>query len=447
MTGPIDQIPQPLKPVAEEKVNRQLKSDEWYARSKKLAPAGVHSPVRAFRAVGGSPIFFEKGAGSHLWDVDGNEYVDYCMSWGALAVGHAHPDVVKAIVDQATLGTHYGTPTPQDVKLAEKVIPKLAPYEKLRFVSSGTEAVMTAIRLARGFTGKNKILKVEGTYHGHVDALLVSAGSGLITFGNTFSAGVPPGIVQDTIVIPYNSFQALDETFEKFGSEIAAIIVEPIMANNGLFEFERGFLERCRELTLRYKALLIFDEVITGFRVNWGGSMAHYQMEPDIGTYGKILGGGLPVGAVAARSEIMESLAPNGKVYQAGTLSGNPIAMAAGLATLTAMENNDHFEKVKVLAEYMDEKIAEIQSRNLKIPLFYRRVEGMFWLCPGDAKAPVSPSAIGDRQREAFKAIYHRILEQGVYISPSVFEIGFISSVHSKDDIDQLTKAIAIASN
>ena len=424
----------------------QQKSNAWYERSKKLSPAGVHSPVRAFRAVGGSPIFFEKGKGSHLWDVDGNEYVDYCMSWGALAVGHAHDAVVKAVTDQALLGTHYGTPTPQDVKLAEKVIPKIAPYEKLRFVSSGTEAVMTAVRLARGFTGKNKILKVEGTYHGHVDALLVSAGSGLITFGNTFSAGVTPGIVQDTIVIPYNSFQALDETFAKYGDEIAAIIVEPIMANNGLFEFEKGFLERCRELTHRHKALFIFDEVITGFRVNWGGAMKHYGLEPDIGTYGKILGGGLPVGAVAARSEIMESLAPNGRVYQAGTLSGNPIAMAAGLATITAMEENRHFEKVASLAAYMDEKIAAVQARNLRIPLFYRRIEGMFWLCPGDKKAPASPSAIGDVQREAFKAIYHKVLEQGVYVSPSVFEIGFISSVHTKDDIDHLVNAIATAS-
>lgn len=426
--------------------NNLKKSKLLYERAKKVAPAGVHSPVRAFRAVGGTPIFFEKGQGANLWDVDGNKYIDFCMSWGALSIGHAHPNVVAAIQKQAERGTHYGTPTPHDVELAELVLSAIGPYEKIRFVSSGTEAVMTAVRLARGYTGRKKIVKVEGSYHGHMDALLVSAGSGLVTNGVTFSAGVTPGIIADTLVIPYNSQEALKEVFQTHGDDIAAIIVEPIMANNGLFEFDKEWFQLCRDITHAHKSLLIFDEVITGFRVAWGGAKSLYKMEPDIGTYGKILGGGMPVGAVAARAEIMDALAPNGKVYQAGTLSGNPIAMVAGIANLRTMKEINYYEKVAELGIYLDQKIKQLQNESLRIPLFYRRIEGIFWLCPGTTSAPASPEHIGDAIRNAFKETYHKILSQGVYISPSVFEVGFISSAHTKQDLDALVGALRTAS-
>ena len=426
---------------------KRTRSQELYERSQKLAPAGVHSPVRAFRSVGGHPIFFEHGQGSKITDVDGNTYVDFCMSWGALALGHAHPNVVKAVQTQASLGTHFGTPTPLDVRLGELALEALAPYQKLRFVSSGTEAVMTAIRIARGFTGKNKIVKVEGSYHGHTDALLVAAGSGLVTQGETFSQGVPPGVIQDTLVIPCGSIAGLERAFQEYGDSIAAVIFEPIMANNGLFEFSNEFLARARELTLQNKALLIYDEVITGFRVGWGGAKALHGITPDIGTYGKILGGGLPVGAVAARAEIMDCLAPLGKVYQAGTLSGNPIAMAAGIATLEGIKNQDYYARVEKLGAYLDEKMMAVTRKKTSIPVFYRRIKGIFWICPGHDSDPGTPENLGDTARAAFKAIYHRMLDQGVYLAPSAFEVGFISSAHSTSDLDLLAHALETALN
>ena len=418
-------------------------SQKLYERSLKLAPAGVHSPVRAFRAVGGHPIFFEKGIGSKLWDVDGNEYVDFCNSWGALALGHAHPDVVGAVRDQAERGTHFGTPTRWDVELAELALSALKPFDRLRFVNSGTEAVMTAIRLARGYTGRDKVLKIDGTYHGHVDSLLVNAGSGVVTQGLSSSAGVPPGMVSDTLVIPYADEEALQNVFRQQGDKIAAMILEPVLANNGLFELPKSYLAACRELTSRHGSLLIFDEVITGFRLAWGGAKEHLGVEPDLGTYGKILGGGLPVGAIAGPEKLMNTLAPLGKVYQAGTLSGNPIAMAAGIATLKGIQRVDHYGRVRELGKYLDKKMDQLRSVQSKAHIHYHRVEGIFWICPGTSRPPSGPDHIDQKARDAFRDCYHPLLRKGVYLAPSVYEVGFISSAHSKEDLDKLVGALA----
>lgn len=417
------------------------KSKQWFDRSLKVAPGGVHSPVRAFRAVGGTPLFFERGNGATLRDVDGNEYVDFCMSWGALSLGHCHPKVMEAVRFQLERGTHYGTPTPWDVQLAEFILKKIAPFDRVRFVSSGTEAVMTSLRLARGITGRNKIVKMEGTYHGHVDSLLVSAGSGLVTQGESASAGITPGCIQDTLVLEPFSIPALEKVFAEKGSEIAALIVEPILANNGLFELGKEYLQACRDLTKKSGALLIFDEVITGFRVGWDGSKGLYGVEPDLGTYGKILGGGMPVGAIAGSHELMEQLAPNGRVYQAGTLSGNPVAMAAGLATLQVMDETNHFEKIEKVGKYLDKKIEELKSK-VSWPFHYHRVQGLFWLCPGIDRVPKSPADLGASVKEAFRGNYHRLLEKGIYLAPSAFEVGFLSAPHTEGDIDRLIEAL-----
>lgn len=418
-------------------------SQRLYERSSRLAPAGVHSPVRAFRAVGGHPIFFEKGLGTKLWDVDGNEYVDFCNSWGALALGHAHPDIVEAVRAQVVKGTHFGTPTPLDVELAELALSALAPFDRLRFVNSGTEAVMTAVRLARGYTGRDKILKFDGTYHGHVDSLLVNAGSGVVTQGLSSSAGVTQGSVNDTLVIPYGNIEALETVFKTQGDQIAALILEPVLANNGLFEIAPNYMKACRDLTYKHGSLLIFDEVITGFRLAWGGAKEYLKVEPDLGTYGKILGGGLPVGAIAGPEKYMNTLAPMGKVYQAGTLSGNPIAMAAGLATLRGIQKVDHYGRVRELGKYLDKKMDQLRSVSSKAHIHYHRVEGLFWICPGAPKAPASPGEIDQKMRDAFKESYHPILRKGIYLAPSVYEVGFISSAHTKEDLDKLVGALA----
>ena len=416
------------------------KSEDLYNRALHLAPAGVHSPVRAFRAVGGNPVFFKKGQGSQLWDVDGNQYTDFCMSWGALALGHAHPKVMQAIHNQVENGTHYGTPTELDVELAEEALKYLKPFDRIRFVNSGTEAVMTAVRLARGYTGKNKILKVEGSYHGHVDSLLVAAGSGVVTQGNTNSAGVPEGCVQDTLVIPYNQPQALEQAFAQFGNQIAAIILEPIMANNGLFEIGSEYFKLCRKLCDAHKSLLIFDEVITGFRVHAGGAKALYDAKPDIGTYGKVIGGGMPIGAIAARAEIMNHLAPLGPVYQAGTLSGNPIAMASGLASLKALHNEGFYQYCEEIGQHLDQLMLNLKT---KTPFAYRRIGSIFWVCPGSSQMPAGPDFINANNKEAYKTNFHHLLEHGFYTAPSVYEVGFLSLAHKKSDLDSFAQALS----
>lgn len=419
------------------------RSIELYERAKKLVPAGVHSPVRAFRSVGGTPIFFVRGEKARLFDVDGNSYLDFCMSWGALALGHAYPTVVEAIQRQASLGTHYGTPTPHDVDLAELILSALKPYDEVRFVNSGTEAVMTSIRLARGVTGREKIVKIDGAYHGHVDSLLVAAGSGLVTSGISDSAGVTKGMINDTLVIPPGQPEALEKVFAEYPNQIAAVIVEPVMANNGLFEYDQSYLQLLRKITKQNGALLIFDEVITGFRVAWGGAAQYYNIEPDIGTYGKIIGGGMPVGAVAAKREIMETLAPLGKVYQAGTLSGNPLAMVAGLAQLKAMSQNQFYERVETLGRYLDQKVQELQASRKDRPFAYRRVAGIFWFCLGTEVAPRWPQQIPSTAKGLYAEAFHQLLRKGVYTAPSAYEVGFISMAHTEADIDLLIKAMS----
>tara|TARA_B100001248_G_C27399710_1_gene469144 strand:- start:6372 stop:7637 length:1266 start_codon:yes stop_codon:yes gene_type:complete len=413
-------------------------SQKCFARSKLVAPGGVHSPVRAFSAVGGSPIFFKQGKGSKLTDEDNNEYIDFCMSWGALSMGHAHENVVSKIQEQVVKGTHYGTPTRLAVELAELAVQQLKPYEKIRFVNSGTEAVMTAVRLARGLSQKSKIVKIDGAYHGHLDSLLVSAGSGLVTQGESSSAGVTAGAVQDTLVIPFNNPEALEKVFAEHGQDIAAVIVEPILANNGLFEFDVSYLQKLRKVCDENCAFLIFDEVITGFRVHPQGAMGLYGVQPDISTYGKILGGGMPMGAIASYAKFLDGLAPTGKVYQAGTLSGNPVAMAAGLATLSSMIDEDYYGHVEQLGSYLDEKISALKDKNF----VYKRVGAIFWLCPGTKDYPEGPNKISSHAAPAYAEIYHKLLRAGIYMSPSVFEVAFLTRAHTNSDIDQLVGAL-----
>jgi glutamate-1-semialdehyde 2,1-aminomutase len=418
------------------------KSKSLYEKSSQYVPAGVHSPVRAFRSVGGSPIFFDRGEGANLYDVDNNKYLDFCMSWGALLIGHAHPNVTKALQERIHKGTHFGTPTELDVELSQLILKQLPFYDKIRFVNSGTEAVMTAVRLARGYTGKNKIVKVDGSYHGHVDSLLVSAGSGLMTQGEASSLGVTPGTIQDTITIGCNSYKDVDEVFIKYKDQIAAIIIEPIMANAGLFTPDKKWIRYLREKTQENKSLLIFDEVITGFRVGLQGAVGFFDVKPDIGTYGKIIGGGLPVGAVCASNEIMNYLAPIGKVYQAGTLSGNPLCMAAGIATMTtAIQSNVYSYVENELGPYLDAKISELKATT-KNPFYYKRVGAIFWICPNISKDPQNYHDITSDQIEAYKKVFHKLISQGIYLAPSVYEVSFLSLAHKKDDIDLFVNAL-----
>ena len=418
------------------------KSQSLYSDSQKLAPAGVHSPVRAFKSVGGTPIFFKKGSGPKLTDVDGNNYVDFCMSWGALILGHANPNVVKGIQEQVQNGTHFGTPTALDVELSTYILSKLPFYDKIRFVNSGTEAVMTAIRLARGVTKRDKIVKIDGAYHGHADNLLVNAGSGLMTQGVASSAGVPEGCIKDTITVPSNDINAIKEVFNTYKDQIACLIIEPVMANSGLFIPTKEWMKACRDITKQNGSLLIFDEVITGFRIHPQGAVGYFGVEPDIGTYGKIIGGGLPVGAICAKNEIMNHIAPLGSVYQAGTLSGNPLCMIAGLKTMQTAFDNDVYSYIEDdLGKYLDEKIASLKQ-NSKMPLHYKRIGSIFWLAPGLDKEPTNYKDITKETVQAYKEIYHVLLGKGVYLSPSVYEVGFLSLSHKKEDVDALVNAL-----
>lgn len=412
-------------------------SKTLFHKSETLAPAGVHSPVRAFQAVGGTPLFFDRGKGAHIWDVDGNSYIDFCMCWGALSLGHSHPQVISAIQEQAIKGTHFGTPTTLDVELAEMILESISPFEKIRFVNSGTEAVMTAMRLARGYTGKTKIIKINGAYHGHTDSLLVSAGSGLATHGISSSAGVPQFFTNNTLIVPFNDELLLKETFEKYGEDIAAIIIEPVMANNGLFQYSPSYIHLCRDLTKKYSSLFLFDEVITGFRVGKEGARTLYDVQPDIGTYGKIIGGGLPIGAIAASSEIMDYLAPLGPVYQAGTLSGNPLAMTSGLATLKEMKKNNYYKNIETLGTYLDQKVKKLKN------FYYKRIGGIFWFCTD--KDPKSPDNIPPTIKETYRHHYHHLLSQGIYLPPSPYEVLFLSSAHTVENIDSLLNALQSA--
>jgi len=409
-------------------------------RAEQFIPGGVNSPVRAFRAVGGEPLYIVRGQGSHIWDADGNEYVDYIGSWGPLILGHAAPTVIEAVISAARRGTSFGASTPAEADLAELVISAFPHMQKVRFVSSGTEATMSAIRLARAYTKRKYIVKFEGCYHGHADALLVKAGSGVATLGIPGSAGVPEEFTQFTLALPYNDICALDQAFEKFKHQIACIIVEPVVGNMGCVPPARGYLEALRAIASHDQALLIFDEVMTGFRLAYGGAQELYAIQPDLTTMGKIIGGGLPVGAYGGPSEIMDLIAPLGPVYQAGTLSGNPLAMAAGYATLSYLrERKDVYSKLDKLAAEVVAGVATA-AKDAGVTLFHNRVGSMFtwFFAPGPV---IDWTSATKSDTEAFGRFFRAMLENGIYLPPSQYEAAFLSAAHTEHDVQQTIAA------
>ncbi len=421
-------------------MNNQV-SAQLFEKAKAFFPGGVNSPVRAFRSVGGIPIFIDKGKGSHVWDADGNEYIDYCASWGPLILGHANDNVLNAVEKTMRNGTSFGAPTRLENELAELILTNNHYIEKIRFVSSGTEAVMSAIRLARGFTGRNKILKFEGCYHGHSDSLLVKAGSGLVTFGETSSAGVPESFVKETIVVPLNSKEAVEQAFTQFKDEIACVIIEPIPANNGLLLQEKEYLQFLRDICTANKTLLLFDEVISGFRVGFCGAAGYYDIKPDIITYGKIIGGGFPVGAYGASKEIMSSISPEGNVYQAGTLSGNPVAMTAGIAQLTECLKPNFYKDLETKTQTLINGLKKNTKHNFTI----FSIGSIFWLAFTDKKAIRCAEDIDADSMKHFKILYHALLDNNIYSGPSGYEVGFMSEAHTQEDIEKTIKAFEIA--
>ena len=404
-----------------------------FEKSQQLIPGGVNSPVRAFRSVGGTPIFFKKGLGSKLWDVDGKQYIDYINSWGPMILGHAHPLVIKAVQDVAENSLSFGAPTGLELEMAQ-LINKLVPsMEQVRLVSSGTEATMSAIRVARGFTGRSKILKFEGCYHGHADALLVKAGSGLLTFGEPSSAGVPVEVAAHTLTLEYNNTQALRDLFAQVGDELACVIIEPVVGNMNLIVPHMEFLHALRELCSKHGAVLIFDEVMTGFRVHLGGAQALYNIKPDMTTLGKVIGGGLPVGAFGGRKDIMSCLAPLGAVYQAGTLSGNPVAVTAGLQTLALIQAPDFHLKLAAQTKKLVDGLIAV-AKEVGVVFNAQNVGGMFGLYFCE-HCPTSFNEIMQSNKEHFNKFFHSMLDSGIYLGPSAFEAGFVSAAHSDEDI------------
>lgn len=415
-------------------------SKALFERAQKLMPGGVNSPVRAFRAVGGTPFFVARGERCYLWDVDGNRYVDFVCSWGPLILGHAHPEVVAAVKEAVEKGTTYGAPTELEVLLAEKIQQAFPSMEMLRLVNSGTEATMSAIRAARGYTGRRKIVKFEGCYHGHADYLLVKAGSGATTFGVPDSAGVPEGTAQDTIVLPYNDVRAFNETMDAMGDEIAAVIVEPIAGNMGVVLPNPDFLKALREQTEKHGAVLIFDEVITGFRVAFGGAQSLYGIRPDMTCLGKIVGGGFPLAAYGGRREIMQSVAPLGPVYQAGTLSGNPVAVTAGLKTLEILERDNPYPELESKTRQLVEAISR-SAKEAGIPVQINQIASMFTVFFTDQPVTDYSSAKrSDTQRYA--RFFHALLERGVYFPPSQFEAAFVSTAHDDEALAKTQEAV-----
>ncbi|MCL4764543.1 MAG: glutamate-1-semialdehyde 2,1-aminomutase [Burkholderiales bacterium] len=409
------------------------RNEELFARAQRTIPAGVNSPVRAFRSVGGTPRFLVRGQGPYVWDADGTRYIDYVGSWGPAILGHAHPDCVEAVRARAVDGLSFGAPTEIEVELAETLVRRLPSLELVRLVSSGTEATMSALRLARGHTGRPKILKFEGCYHGHGDSLLVKAGSGALTFGQPSSAGVPPSIAGDTVVVPYNDLAAVEAAFREAPDAIAGVIVEPVAGNMNLVRPAPGFLEGLRELCDRFGAVLIFDEVMTGFRVHPRGVQGMTGITPDLTTLGKVIGGGMPVGAFGGRRAIMEKIAPLGPVYQAGTLSGNPVAVAAGLATLAATEAPGFYESLAARTKAMTDGLVAAAQR-AGVAFCADAVGGMFGLYFAE-RVPASFAAIMACDKERFNRWFHLMLEEGVYFAPSAYEAGFVSAAHGDAEI------------
>ena len=419
---------------------QRSKSEALFTEAQKYIPGGVNSPVRSFRSVGGTPPFIARGQSARVWDVDGNEYIDYLGSWGPLVLGHSHPAVVEAIKKSAESGTSFGAPVEQEVELAKIICDQLPSVESVRLVSSGTEACMSAIRLARAFTNRDKIIKFAGCYHGHADGLLVKAGSGALTHGIPTSAGVPESYASETLVADYNNIESVDKFFTANPKSIAAVIIEPVAGNMGVIPPSPGFLEGLRRITKNNGALLIFDEVITGFRVGPSGAQGLFGITPDITTMGKIIGGGLPVGAYGGRKDIMEMVAPLGAMYQAGTLSGNPLAVSAGIATLTELQKPGVFKKLEEMAERLTEGLTKA-FQAAEIPSSINRVGSMFTGFFNDGPVTTLEDAEGS-DTEMYGRYFHAMQENGVYIAPSQFEAGFVSTAHTESDIDAtVTKA------
>ena len=414
-------------------------SDRLFAEAEKLIPGGVNSPVRAFRAVEGKPFFVKAAKGAEITDVDGNEFVDYVGTWGPAILGHAHPAIIQAIQNQADFGTSYGIPNRHENTLAKQVKESVASVQKVRMCNSGTEATMSAIRVARGFTGRNKIIKFEGCYHGHVDSLLVKAGSGALTLGAPDSAGVPASFTEHTIVLPFNDIEVVQQAFVEHGADIAGIILEPVPANAGLYYPREGFLEGLRELCTQHDAVLIFDEVMTGFRLGLGGAQSVFGVTPDLSCFGKIIGGGLPVGAFGGRAEIMDCLAPLGAVYQAGTLSGNPLAMVAGSVALNELKHTEAYPLLDQRGAQLAEGMRDAAQKAGQTVTFHQ-IGSMF--CGFFAEGPIHNLTDAMRSDKAkFGRFFHGMLERGVYLAPSQFEAGFISAAHTAEQIDKTVSA------
>ena len=416
------------------------KSIKLFTEAQTLFPGGVNSPVRAFRAVGGQPLFIDRGEGPYLFDVDGNRYIDYVLSWGPLITGHAHPKVIEAIQHAALKGTSYGAPSPLEIDLARSVMDFMPNIEMIRFVNSGTEATMSALRLARAYTKRDKIIKFDGCYHGHADLLLVQAGSGVATLGLPDSPGVPTDTVKDTLVADFNSLESVEALFKKYPDQIAAIIVEPVAGNMGVVPPVKGFLEGLRSITEREGAVLIFDEVMTGFRVHKGGAQTLYNIKPDLTTLGKVIGGGLPVGAYGGKREIMQMVAPVGPMYQAGTLSGNPLAMSAGIAALSLIREEKCWKQLEQAAGRLEAGISSA-AKQAGIPIQGTRVGTMFTTFFSETK-PIDWNTVKAADKVRFGKFFQKMVENGVYLAPSQFEAGFISIMHTDDVIDATIAAV-----
>ncbi len=421
-------------------------SNSRFATAQQFIPGGVNSPVRAFKSVGGEPVFIQKAKGPYVWDADDKQYIDYVGSWGPMILGHAYPDVVEAVQGAAAKGLSFGAPTESETVLAQTICDLIPSIDKVRMVSSGTEATMSALRLARGFTGRDKIIKFEGCYHGHSDSLLVKAGSGALTFGVPTSPGVPAALAELTITLPFNDLNALEEVFKQVGDEVAAIIVEPIAGNMNFIPPRSGYLQGMRDLCTKFGTVLIFDEVMTGFRVGLQGAQGVYGITPDLTCFGKVIGGGMPVGAFGGRADIMAHISPDGPVYQAGTLSGNPVAMAAGIKTLELISAPNFFENLTVKTKSLLIGLKNV-AQSADIPLCTQGAGGMFGFFFTDAERVSSFSESMACDGERFNKFFHGMLEHGVYLAPSSFEAGFVSCTHSENDIaDTIDKAAQVMS-